>query len=119
MQVTQPSRYEEQLERLREKQWTLEEVPFYEPGRPTDFTAYESLDYLDVYPKVWGRECGENGIGRLREVAISLITEAEVAAYDERYPFHEDLVWLESHGLQRADISAMQEEQAAYAELLE
>ena len=79
MQVTRPSPYEEHLERLRERDWTLEDVPFYEPGQPTDFTAYESLHYLDVYDKVWGRECGENGIGRLREVAISLITEAEIA----------------------------------------
>ena len=72
MQVTQPSRYEEQLERLREREWTLEEVPFYEPGRPIDFTAYESLHYLDVYDKVWGRECGENVLERLlhRDVAV-------------------------------------------------
>jgi N-dimethylarginine dimethylaminohydrolase len=119
MQVVRPSPYEEHLERLREKDWTLEDVPFYEPGAPIDFTAYESLHYLDVYDKVWGRECGENGIGRLREVAISLITEAEIAAYDPRYPFHEDLTWLESHGLRKADIPQMQEEQAAYAELLE
>ena len=60
MQVTRPSPYEEHLERLREKEWTLEDVPFYEPGQPIDFTAYESLHYLDVYDKVWGRECGEN-----------------------------------------------------------
>jgi N-dimethylarginine dimethylaminohydrolase len=110
--------YEEHLRMLRERAWQLDDVPFYEPGQPCDFTRLGGMEYLDIYPEVWGRPCGENGIGRLREVAISKISDAELAAYDERYPFHEDLDWLESHGLQRADIGRMQEEQAQYAELL-
>src|SRR5919204_2797490 len=101
---TTESQYEQHLEALKDRDWKLEDIPFYEPGRPTDFADVAQIDYLDIYPEVWGRECGENGIGRLREVAISVITDAEMAAYDERYPFHEDLEWLESHGLQRADI---------------
>jgi N-dimethylarginine dimethylaminohydrolase len=112
------SQYEQHLQALRERDWTLADIPFYEPGQPADFTRLGRMDYQEIYPKVWGRQCGENGIGRLREVAISMITEAELAPYDERYPFHEDLEWLESHGLQRADIGKMQEEQAQYAELL-
>jgi hypothetical protein len=112
------SEYERHLEALRRREWRLEDVPFYEPGRATDFSDVAQMDYQDIYPEVWGRRCGENGIGRLREVAISVITDAELAAYDERYPFHEDLEWLESHGLQRADIGKTQEEQEQYAEAL-
>jgi N-dimethylarginine dimethylaminohydrolase len=117
--ATAGSQYEQHLEALKERDWKLEDIPFYEPGRPTDFADVAQMDYLDIYPEVWGRKCGENGIGRLREVAISVITDAEMAAYDERYPFHEDLEWLESHGLQRADIPKLQKEQAEYAEALE
>lgn len=113
------SQYEHHLEALKERDRRLEDVPFYRPGEPTDPGALGGMDYQDIYPELWGRRCGENGIGRLREVAISLITDAELAAYDERYPFHEDREWLESHGLQRADIPKMQEEQAQYAGALE
>ena len=88
-QVGTASQYEQHLEALRERDWKLDDVPFYEPGQPTDFAALARLDYQDIYPEVWGRRCGENGIGRLREAAISVITDAEMAAYDERYPFHE------------------------------
>jgi hypothetical protein len=75
------SQYEQHLERLREREWRLEDVPFYKPGEAPDFNAYEHLDYVDVYEQVWGRPCGENGIGRLREVAITRITEAEFAIF--------------------------------------
>ena len=120
MAATETStQYERHLESLREREWRRDDVPFYEKGEPPAFDAYAAIDYLDVYERVWGRPCGENGIGRLREVAITLITEAEFAIYDERYPFHEDLPWLESQGILRGDFHRMQEEQAAYKELLE
>ena len=111
--------YQRYQDELRARQWKVSDVPFYREGEAPDFTDYETLDYLDVYHKVWGRQCGENGLGRLREVAISVITEAENAVYEPRYPFHEDLIWLESHGLRRADIQELQDEQGAYAEILE
>ena len=111
--------YQRYQDELRAREWKLSDVPFYREGEAPDFTDYETLDYLDFYHKVWGRQCGENGLGRLREVAISLITEAENAVYEPRYPFHEDLIWLESQGLRRADIQKLQDEQGAYAEILE
>jgi N-dimethylarginine dimethylaminohydrolase len=79
----------------------------------------ERAHYLELYPRAWGRECGENGIGRLREVAISKITSAELQAYDPRYPYHEDVAWLESQGLGYGDLGRLQEEQANYAAVLE
>lgn len=37
------------------------------------------LSYNELYPLVWGRECGSAGIGRLREVAISSVNRYEYA----------------------------------------
>jgi len=113
------SPYEAHLAERRKREWRRADLPFADSGIDEAGWSYEDLDYLDVYPRVWGRSCGENGIGRLREVALSRITEAELEVYEERYPFHEDPVWLESQGLLDADIRKLQEEQAAYAELLE
>lgn len=96
----------------------VEDLPFAAQGIDPAGWAYEELDYLDVYPHVWGRRCGENGIGRLREVALSRITDAELQVYDERYPYGQDRVWLESQGLLEADVGRLVEEQARYAELL-
>jgi N-dimethylarginine dimethylaminohydrolase len=113
------SPYEVELERRRARDWRLEDLPFADRGIDVGGWAYETLDYLDVYPQTWGRPCGENGIGRLREVAISRIGDAELQVYDERYPFHQDPVWLESQGLRYADVGRLREEQAQYAEILE
>jgi N-dimethylarginine dimethylaminohydrolase len=111
--------YEAELELRRRRTWGVADLPFSDSGIDEAGWAYEQLDYRDTYPAVWGRPCGENGIGRLREVALTRVTDAEVQVYDERYPFHGDPIWLESQGLLRADIGRMQDEQAAYAELLE
>jgi N-dimethylarginine dimethylaminohydrolase len=113
------SPYERIQEDRRSRDWRLDDLPFAAGGIDAGGWAYEELDYLENLPAAWGRPCGENGIGRLREVAISKITDAEVRIYDERYPFHKDPVWLESQGLLSADVPRLQEEQAAYAELLE
>lgn len=113
------SQYEKHLEALGRRQWSLEDVPFYHAGQAPDFGDYEHLDYFETYQKIWGRKCGENGIGRLREVAITKITEAEDAIYDEKYPFHEDMAWLNSHGILPGDFHKMQEQQHEYGELLE
>jgi N-dimethylarginine dimethylaminohydrolase len=113
------SPYDQALAERRARDWGVADLPFAAEGIDAAGWRYEDLDYGEIYPQVWGRPCGENGIGRLREVAISRISDAEVQVYDERYPFHEDPVWLESQGLLRADVPRLQEEQAAYAELLE
>jgi N-dimethylarginine dimethylaminohydrolase len=113
------SPFEAALAERRARNWGVADLPFAQEGIDAAGWAYEDLDYGDVYPAVWGRPCGENGIGRLREVALSRITDAELQVYDERYPFHGDPVWLESQGLLRADVPRLQEEQARYSELLE
>jgi N-dimethylarginine dimethylaminohydrolase len=113
------SPYEAYLAERRARDWRLADLPFADRGIDPSGWAYEGLDYLDTLPEVWGRKCGENGIGLLRRVALSKITDAELRVYDQRYPYQEDRTWLDSHGLLKADIPKMQEEQAAYAELLE
>ena len=48
----------------------LENFPDYEPGKPPRFEKLAELGHLEEYEKLWGRQCGEQGIGRLREVAL-------------------------------------------------
>jgi hypothetical protein len=57
--------------------WTLDEVPFYEVGAPPDIAKWHDMDYLDIYPSVYGRKMGSNGIGKLLEVGLTRIRETE------------------------------------------
>src|SRR5262249_52329808 len=116
--MTSATEYEAHLNELRNKQWKSSDIPFYRKNGSTDLWDFQDLHYRDTYEKVIGRRCGQNGIGRLREVGITKITEAENAVYDTRYPFHKDLKWLESQGLWRADVPKLQAEQEEYAEIL-
>ena len=49
------SQYEDHLRALTEREWTLDDVPYYVPGQPTDFADVAAMDYQDIYPEVWGR----------------------------------------------------------------
>ena len=50
--------------------YPLENYPDYEPGKPPRFEKLAELGHLGEYEKLWGRPCGDQGIGRLREVAL-------------------------------------------------
>ena len=61
---------------LHERRWTWDDIPFYEGrGARQSIAPLHDLDYLDVYERVYGRKLGCNGIGKLREVALTHITE--------------------------------------------
>lgn len=103
-------------EELRAGSFTLEEMPGYVPGEPPSVDTWHGLDYLDVYPRIYGRECGANGIGRLREVGLTEITEAE------RFPLYDqDPEYFPKMGLSHdeLDISRMQDQSAEYQAKLE
>jgi len=80
--LTSPSSspYERRIRELQEmvqsRSYSLHDTPGYVQGEKGNT---HGLSYQDLYPLVWGRQCGSAGIGRLREVAISSVTEHEFA----------------------------------------
>ena len=59
---------------LADGTFSLESMPGYIPGQPPSVDFWHKYDYLEIYPRIYGRECGANGIGKLREVALVEIT---------------------------------------------
>ncbi len=101
---------------LASEGFTLEEMPGYVPGQPPSVDTWHELDYLEIYPKIYGRHCGANGIGRLREVALVNITESE------RFPLYDDdPEYFPTMGLSHddLDISRMRDQSLEYQEKLE
>ncbi|HZW58284.1 MAG TPA: arginine deiminase family protein [Nitrososphaerales archaeon] len=92
------SEFDRHYKELQKRKWSLNDVPGYEKGKPFDIYKWQQMDYLDLYPKFFGRECGQNGIGKLREVALTKITSNEVNPLKDEDPefwkytayFHED-----------------------------
>lgn len=107
---------ERQQERLRNGEIRLSDVPGYTPGAPPSVDTWHDIDYLDIYPRIWGREFGANGIGKLREVALTAITPAErFALYDE------DPEYFPKTALSydQLDISLMADQSAQYQAAME
>lgn len=115
-----PPIYEAQMlerqERLRAGDFTLENMPGYVPGQPPSVDTWHHLDFLDVYPSVWGRECGKNGIGKLREVMLTEITEHEKFAYYDLDPGYFPQMGAAYDTL---DVGLMREQSLAYEAALE
>lgn len=96
--------------------FNLESLPGYVPGQPPDPDVWHQMDYLDIYPKIYGRECGANGIGKLREAALVNITESE------RFPLYDDdPQYFPTMGLSHddLDIGRMRDQSLAYQACLE
>ena len=102
--------------RLRAGEFSLEHMPGYIKGQRPTTDVWHNIDHLDVYPKVWGRECGKNGIGKLREVVLTEITEAE------KFPYHDlDPAYFPemADAYSSIDIPKMQDQSLAYEAALE
>src|SRR5947207_5307069 len=56
----------------------LTRYPDYRGDLPPDVYQLHRFGHLDEYETEWGRRWGANGIGRLRDVALSRPTEYEV-----------------------------------------
>src|SRR3954466_8770802 len=91
-------------------------MPFYGgPGTRPDISLFHALDYLDVYERVYGRPIGANGIGRLREVALTPVTGAENRAWEDPRA----AAALAAHGLGPVpDLDVFRAEHEAYAATL-
>ena len=115
-----PPVYAEQIadmqRRLRAGEFTLEQMPGYVKGKAPSVDVWHRLDHLEVYPRVWGRECGKNGIGRLREVVLTEITEAE------KFPYHDldpEYFPKMADAYDSIDIPKMADQSLAYEQALE
>lgn len=64
-------------------------IPGYRPGSPPQYLDYHAdVDFLDEMEAIWGQRWGAQGIGRLRQVAMSPPTPVEVLPeYDEHRAF--------------------------------
>jgi N-dimethylarginine dimethylaminohydrolase len=56
----------------------LEELPWYEPGKPLRNWMLHETDLYDEVEQIWGKRWGAEGIGTLREVLVSRPTENEI-----------------------------------------
>jgi N-dimethylarginine dimethylaminohydrolase len=107
---------EDMQRRLGAGEFTLEGMPGYVKGQGPSVDTWHHLDHGEIYPKVWGRECGKNGIGTLREVALTTITEYEKFKYYDLDPHYFPRMADDYHSI---DIPKMQEQSLAYEEALE
>lgn len=109
--------YDAWLEQLRAREWTMHDVPFYREGVGPNVADWHNLDYLDFYDKVYGRRIGSNGIGKLKEVALTRIEKWERATL-----FDQDPAWFAGAGISKmgaVDVGKMRAQQEHYAGVLE
>ncbi len=116
-EVDMASPYDQQVARMQRRlasgKFSLEGTPGYRAGEKADLS--QTFDYVDLYPTIWGRECGSAGIGKLREVAITNITEHESAAV-----YSEDPKFFHAFGnYPSLDIAKMQDQTDSYESALE
>jgi N-dimethylarginine dimethylaminohydrolase len=121
------TRFDAYQEFLRARTWTWDDMSLFYEGKGTEqsIVPLHDLDYLDVYERTYGSRFGAGGIGKLREVALSRITEAENRIHDPALPYAARPDLLAAHGVgagglgRLSDIALCQAQQDAYAELLE
>lgn len=119
-QAFELTEYDAHQEALRQKRWTLEDVPFYRgKGQLHNPFDWHEFDYIDVYEKIYGRRCGSAGIGKLREVGLVRVSPDD--DYANHPYFHEDPDYIARDGFLRTrkmDLGRMRDEQEQYAEIL-
>lgn len=102
--------------RLAAKEFRLQDIPGYREGQQPDPEVFQKLDHQVFAEQIWGRSVKANGIGKLREVALTAITEHEMNPMykDDPGMFHQWAVPYES-----LDIEEMKDQSARYQEVLE
>jgi hypothetical protein len=87
--------YDAWQERQRGRNWTLNDVPFYQgKGKSLEQNPFDwhDYDYLEYYDQVFGCKCGSAGIGKLREVGLVRVSEHD--DYGEHPYFVEDPAYM-------------------------
>ncbi|KXA96609.1 hypothetical protein AKJ37_04795, partial [candidate division MSBL1 archaeon SCGC-AAA259I09] len=59
------------------EKFPMENYPDYEPGKTPRWEKLLEIDYQDEMEKIWNKKWGQQGIGKLKEVALSKPTEIE------------------------------------------
>lgn len=72
--------------KLRPEEWRVEDVPFYEPGRPPRADLWHRVNYLDEYDLTYGKKWGASGIGRIREMAVVRPSEQDLHVFEKQDP---------------------------------
>jgi N-dimethylarginine dimethylaminohydrolase len=96
--------------------FSMDQVPGFVPGGLPSSAVTQGADALDTYQQVWGRPCGKNGIGKLREVALTEITEYEKFAWYDLDPAFFPRMADDYHSL---DTDRMRDQSLQYETVLE
>jgi N-dimethylarginine dimethylaminohydrolase len=73
-------------EKLKTGDWLVEDIPFYEPGRPPRVDLWHRIDYLDEYDLTYDKKWGASGIGKLKEMAVIRPTEQDFHIFEKQDP---------------------------------
>ncbi len=118
--MTKQTDFDRYQEELRKKAWRIEDIPFYEKGKAPDSSKVGKIEWLELKDRIFGRKFGRNGIGKLREVALTKITEQETL---KTHPFFkQDPVYFIGtgvYGMEHPDIEKWQKQQEDYAKMLQ
>jgi len=91
----------------------LEELPWFEPGKPLHNWMLHETDFYDEVEPIWGRRWGAEGIGKLREVLVSRPTENET-----RPEYAKEWQYYYSSAAGTADLGRLQHQFDTYYEVL-
>src|SRR3954464_5856571 len=91
----------------------LEELPWFEPGKPLRNYMLHETDFYDEVEQIWGRPWGAEGIGTLREVLVSRPTENEI-----RPEYAQEWQYYYSSAAGNADLGRLQAQFDEYYQVL-
>jgi N-dimethylarginine dimethylaminohydrolase len=92
----------------------LEQLPWFESGKPLRNWLLHETDFYDEVEQIWGQRWGAEGIGTLREVVVSRPTENET-----RPEYAQEWEYYYSSAAGNADLGKLQYQFDAYYALLE
>lgn len=95
----------EPYQRTKPEDFRIEDIPFYEPGKPPRHDLWGKLDFSDEEERLFGRKWGAQGIGKLREVLVCRPSENEIHPI-----FKKDPTFYMFYDGQIPDIEKMQKE---------
>jgi N-dimethylarginine dimethylaminohydrolase len=96
-----------------DEQQVLDELPWFDAGRPLHNWMLHETDFYDEVEQIWGRRWGAGGIGKLREVLVSRPTENET-----RPEYAQEWQYYYSSAAGNADLGRLQAQFDEYYQVL-